>query len=220
MKKISIILFFLSIFALHSYAQIDSGFKIGRLKYNGGGDWYNDPSAEINLLKFVSANTNIKTNPKYEFVDLTAGNIFAYSFLFMTGHGNIVFSETDTKKLRTYLEGGGFLYVDDDYGLDKSFRREIKKVFPEKDLVELPFNYGLYNCMYNFPSGPPKTHEHDNKPSQGFGIFANERLCVYYTYESNPSDGWADADIHKDPPEKREEALRFGTNIIVWVLMN
>jgi hypothetical protein len=199
---------------------MEPGFKIGRLKYNGGGDWYNDPSAEINLLKFVSENTTIKTNPKYEFVDLSNGNIFSYSFLFMTGHGNIVFSETDAKKLRTYLEGGGFLYVDDDYGLDNSFRREIKKIFPDKTLVELPFNYGLYNCMYNFPSGPPKTHEHDNKPPQGFGIFVNRRLCLYYTYESNPSDGWADADIHKVPTEKREEALRFGTNIIVWVLMN
>lgn len=200
--------------------QNNEGFMIARLKYNGGSDWYNDPSAEINLLKFVAQHTNIKTNPKYEFVDLSTGNIFAYPFLFMTGHGNIVFSDSEAKKLRTYLENGGFLYVDDDYGLDKAFRREIKKVFPNNELVELPFNYGLYNCMYDFRNGPPKTHEHDNLPPQGFGIFVDGRLCVYYTYETNPSDGWADPDVHKDPPGKREEALKFGTNIIVWALTN
>lgn len=211
-----IILFFSSL----QFPQEESGFKIARLKYNGGGDWYNDPSAEVNLLKFIAQNTNIKTKPVYEFVDLSSGNIFAYPFLFMTGHGNVVFSDLEAEKLRTYLENGGFLYVDDDYGLDKAFRREIKKVFPDKDLVEIPFSYGLYNCMYDFRNGPPKTHEHDNKPPQGFGIFINGRLCVYYTYESNPSDGWADPDVHKDPPEKREEALKFGTNIVVWALMN
>ncbi len=202
------------------FAQNDGGFKIARLKYNGGSDWYNDPSAEVNLLNYIAQNTNIKTNPVYEFVDLTSGNIYDYPFLFMTGHGNIVFSDSDAKKLRDYLENGGFLYVDDDYGLDKAFRREIKKVFPEKDLQEIPFNYGLYHCMFDFTNGPPKTHEHDGKPAQGFGIFYNGRLCVYYTYESNPSDGWADAEVHNDPPDKREEALKFGTNIIVWALMN
>jgi len=201
-------------------AQDNRGFMIARIKYNGGGDWYNDPSAEVNLLKFIAQNTNIKTNPKYEFVDLSTGNIFTYPFLFMTGHGNIVFSDSDVKKLRTYLENGGFLYVDDDYGLDKAFRREIKKVFPDKDLVEIPFNYGLYNCMFDFRNGPPKTHEHDNNPPKGFGIFVDGRLCVYYTFEANPSDGWADPNVHKDPPEKREEALKFGTNIVVWALSN
>lgn len=201
-------------------AQDESKFKIARLKYNGGGDWYNDPSEEVNLLKFIGQNTNIKTNPVYEFVDLTSGNIFAYPFLFMTGHGNVVFSDSEANKLRAYLENGGFLYVDDDYGLDKAFRREIKKVFPEKDLTELPFSYGLYHCFYEFPNGVPKTHEHDGKPPQGFGIFVNGRLCVYYTYESNPSDGWTDPEVHKDTPQKREEALKFGTNLIVWALMN
>ncbi len=202
------------------FAQEQTGFKIARLKYNGGGDWYNDPSAEVNLLKFIASNTNIKTNPVYEFVDLSSGNIFAYPFIFMTGHGNIVFSEAEARKLRTYLESGGFLYVDDDYGLDKAFRREIKKVFPDKDLVELPFNHGIYHCVFDFKNGPPKTHEHDNKPPQGFGIFVNGRLCLYYTYESNPSDGWADPEVHKDSQDKREEALKFGTNIVVWALMN
>ncbi len=220
MKTIIKIYFTVIICATFLYAQNEGGFKIARLKYNGGSDWYNDPSAEVNLLNFIAQNTNIKTNPVYEFVDLTSGNIFDCPFLFMTGHGNIVFSDSDAKKLRNYLENGGFLYVDDDYALDNAFRREIKKVFLDKDLQELPFNFGLYHCMFDFPNGPPKIHEHDGKPAQGFGIFYNGRLCVYYTYESNPSDGWADPEVHKDPPEKREEALRFGTNIVVWALMN
>lgn len=220
MKQLTVKILLLLIISCDLPAQTNSGFMIARLKYGGGGDWYNDPSAEVNLLRFVAQNTNIKTNPKYEFVDLSTGNIFAYPFLFMTGHGNIVFTDSEAKKLRTYLENGGFLYVDDDYGLDKAFRREIKKVFPEKDLVEIPFNYGLYNCMFDFRNGPPKTHEHNNNPPQGFGIFVDGRLCVYYTFESNPSDGWVDPDVHKDPPEKREEALKFGTNIIVWSLTN
>ena len=195
-------------------------FKIARLKYSGGSDWYNDPSEEVNLLKYVAKHTNIRTKPVYEFVDLAGGNIYAYPMLFMTGHGNIVFSDAEAAKLRTYLENGGFLYVDDDYGLDKPFRREIKKIFPDKELQELPFNFGLYHCFYDFPAGVPKTHEHDGKPPRGFGIFTGKRLCLYYTYESNPSDGWTDPEVHNDPPEKREEALKFGTNLIVWVLMN
>lgn len=220
MNRFNKILLTLVLFSSILTAQDVSKFKIARLKYNGGGDWYNDPSAEVNLLKFVALNTNIKTNPVYEFIDLSTGNIFAYPFLFMTGHGNAVFSDNEAKKLRTYLENGGFLYVDDDYGFDKAFRRELKKIFPDKDLMELPFSYGLYNCFYDFPNGVPKTHEHDNKLPQGFGIFVNGRLCVYYTFESNPSDGWADPEVHKAPPAKREEALKFGTNIIVWALMN
>lgn len=220
MNRLFLSIIFIIAFVPLVSAQENTGFMIARLKYNGGGDWYNDPSAEVNLLRFVAQNTNIKTNPKYEFVDLSTGNIFAYPFLFITGHGNIVFTDSEAKKLRTYLENGGFLYVDDDYGLDKAFRREIKKVFPEKDLVELPFNYGLYNCMFDFRNGPPKTHEHNNNPPQGFGIFVEGRLCVYYTFESNPSDGWVDPNVHKDPPEKREEALKFGANIIVWALTN
>lgn len=220
MKQTNHIILLLFLIASVVSAQDESKFKIARLKYSGGGDWYNDPSAEVNLLKFVAQNTNIKTNPVYEFVDLSSGNIFAYPFLFMTGHGNVVFSDNEAKKLRAYLENGGFLYVDDDYGLDKAFRREMEKIFPEKDLIELPFSYGLYHCFYDFPNGVPKTHEHNNNPPQGFGVFVNGRLCVYYTFESNPSDGWADSKVHKDPPAKREEALKFGTNIIVWALIN
>jgi hypothetical protein len=195
-----------------------SAFGIARVKYAGGGDWYNDPSAEVNLLAFVARATGIATDPRYRFVDISSDDIFSCPFLFLTGHGNILLSDADVRRLRTYLQNGGFLYVDDDYGLDKAFRREMGRVFPGQNLVELPFNHGLYRCHFEFSSGPPKTHEHDNKPSRGFGIFVNGRLVVYYTYESNPSDGWADPDVHKDPEGKREEALRFGTNVVVWAL--
>lgn len=201
-----------------SFPQPSGEFQIARLKYNGGGDWYNDPSAEINLLNFIQQNTNIKVDARYQFVEISSDEIFSYPFLFMTGHGNVVFSEDEAERLRLYLENGGFLYIDDDYGLNDAVRREMKKVFPEKEFLELPFSYGLYNVFYNFENGPPKTHEHDKNPPQGFGIFMDNRLAVYFTYESNPSDGWADANVHNDSPEKRDEALKFGTNIVIWAL--
>lgn len=207
-------------FSSISVSQSSGGFQIARLKYDGGGDWYNDPSAEVNLLNFIAENTNIDVNPEYVFVDIASDDIFNYPFLFITGHGNILLSESETKRLRTYLEKGGFIYADDDYGIDKSFRREIKKVFPEFDLIELPFSHGIYHSFYDFEFGPPKTHEHDNKPPQGFGLFIDDKLALYYTYESNPSDGWTDARVHNDPEEKRIEALKFGTNIVVWALSN
>jgi len=211
-------IFLLTGFIISTFAQEQGTFTIARLKYNGGGDWYNDPSAEVNLLNFIKRNTNIKVDARYRFVEISSEEIFSYPFLFVTGHGNVVFSEDEVARLRLYLENGGFLYIDDDYGLDNAIRREMKKLFPAKDFIELPFNYGLYNVFYNFENGPPKTHEHDKNPPQGFGIFVEGRLAVYYTYESNPSDGWADAIVHNDPPEKREEALKFGTNIVVWAL--
>ena len=214
------ILIYLLLFTAIASAQDAGSFQIARLKFNGGGDWYNDPSAELNLLKFVRENTNIEVNPEYVFVDVSSNDIFSYPFLFITGHGNIVLSDAEAKRLKKYLELGGFIYIDDDYSLDKAVRREMKKVFPEKQFGELPFNHGIYHCLYDFESGPPKTHEHDKKPPQGFGIFIGERLAVYYTYESNPSDGWADARVHNNPENKREEALKFGANIIVWALTN
>ena len=216
--KIYIIILIIVSNSLSLLPQTKDGFQIARLKYQGGGDWYNDSSAEVNLLNFIQQNTNIKVDARYQFVDLSSDEIFSYPFLFMTGHGNIVFSKDEVYRLRTYLENGGFLYIDDDYGLDNAVRREMKKIFPQDEFVELPFSYGLYHSLYKFESGPPKTHEHDKKSPQGFGIFVNERLAVYYTFESNPSDGWTDATVHNDPPEKREEALKFGTNIVIWAL--
>jgi len=213
-------LIILIIFSIEMLPQTDGRFQIARLKYNGGGDWYNDPSAEVNLLNFLKANTNLKVKAEYTFVDISTDEIFSHPFLFMTGHGNVVFSDVQAVRLRKYLESGGFLYIDDDYGLDKAIRREMKKVFPDKNFVELPFSDELYNILYSFPSGPPKTHEHNGKPPQGFGIFIDKRLAVYYTYESNPSDGWADPEVHNDPESKRQEALRFGANLVLYTLSN
>ncbi len=208
----------LLIIAITTTAQTNVGVQIARLKYDGGGDWYNDPSSEINLLKFITENTTTKVNPEYIFVDVSSNDIFSYPILFITGHGNIVFSKEAIGRLREYLEKGGFIYIDDDYGLDKAVRRELKKLYPTKNFIELPFGHEVYHVVYDFKYGPPKTHEHNNKPPQGFGLFINKRLSVFYTYESNPSDGWADKEAHSDPQNIREEALKFGTNIIVFAL--
>lgn len=209
---------FVLLFTANTQAQKNgSALKIARVKYTGGGDWYNDPSSEVNLLKFVRENTNINVDPVFEFVDLSSDNVFLYPVLFLTGHGNVNFTESEVKRLRSYLQSGGFLYIDDDYGLDKSIRREMKRVFPEQNFAELPYSHGIYSCHFKF-NGLPKTHEHDGKMSQGFGLFSDTRLCVFYTFETNPSDGWADPEVHNDPPDKRLEALKFGTNIIVWAL--
>jgi hypothetical protein len=220
MIKIIIILSAIFTLTVNLCGQSEGAFQIARLKYGGGGDWYNDPSAEVNLLRFVSQNTNVKVKAEYKFVDISSEEIFSYPFLFMTGHGNVVFSKDEALRLRKYLENGGFLYIDDDYSLDKAIRREMRKVFPDNGFVELPFSHGIYNIMFDFSSGPPKTHKHDENTPQGFGIFVDKRLAVFYTFESNPSDGWADAEVHKDPPSKREEAFRFGTNIVLWALSN
>ncbi|MCU0329761.1 MAG: DUF4159 domain-containing protein [Candidatus Kapabacteria bacterium] len=197
-----------------------SAVRIARLKYAGGGDWYNDPSAEVNLLAYVRLHTQIDVEPTYEYVDLASDNIFVYPVLFMTGHGTVNFSPSDARRLRAYLENGGFLYIDDDYGMDASLRKELKKVFPEQNLVELPFDHPIYSSHFSFSNGLPKIHEHDNKPPQGFGLFSNGRLCVFYTVETNPSDGWADPEVHNNPPDKREAALKIGTNILVYALRN
>lgn len=188
------------------------------MKYAGGSDWYNDPSSEPNLLRFIRENSNIDVAPEYVWVDLSSDEIFNYPFLFVTGHGNVEFSEREALRLRAYCDAGGFLYIDDDYGLDKPIRREMKKVFPEQEFRELPFSHGIYHSHFDFPNGLPKTHEHDNKKPQGFGLFSNGRLSVFYTFETNPSDGWADPEVHNDPEAKRLEAMRIGTNIVVWAL--
>lgn len=216
--KKTIFLFIILFYSINTFAQNETGFQIARLKYSGGGDWYNDPSAEVNLLKFVQANTNVKVNAQYKFVDVSSDEIFSYPFLFLTGHGNIVFSTDEVNRLRKYLENGGFLYIDDDYGLDKAIRREMKKVLPGNDFIEVPFSHKIFNIFYKFENGIPKTHEHDKNPPQTFGIFLGDRLSVLYTFESNPSDGWADPEVHNDPKDKREEALKFGTNIIIYAL--
>ncbi len=223
MKKILLLAFVLiaiNINALFSQTIEKSAVKLARVKYSGGGDWYNDQSAEINLLDFVRQHTNIVVDPLYTYVDLSSDNLFAYPLIFLTGHGNVNFTDREVKNLRSYLDNGGFLYIDDDYGLDEYIEREMKKVFPEEKFIELPFNHPIYSAHFKFPNGLPKIHEHDGKPPRGMGLFSNGRLCVFFTVETNPSDGWADPEVHKDPPAKRETAFQIGTNIVVYALTN
>ncbi|MDW8465485.1 MAG: DUF4159 domain-containing protein [Chloroherpetonaceae bacterium] len=205
---------------LFAQANLPPAFRCARLKYSGGGDWYNDPSAVPNLMKYIREKVGILAPLKEEVVEASSPAIFQYSFVFMTGHGNVRFTDAELDNIRNYLKSGGFIYADDDYGMDKSFRREVKRIFPGTDLVELPYSHPIFHHYYKFPNGAPKIHEHDNKPPQTFGLFYNGRLVLLYTYESNPSDGWANPDVHNDPPEKREEALKFGVNVVLYAISN
>ena len=213
---------FLVLYNVISYAQDISTygkFTIARLKYDGGGDWYSDPSSLPNLLKFIKENAPIDAYPEEIRVSIMDNDFFSYPYLYMTGHGNIKFSDEEVLRLRRYLQSGGFLHADDNYGMDKSFRREIKRVFPNNELIELPFNHPIFRIFYDFPEGLPKIHEHDGKPSRGFGIFYKGRLIIFYTYECDLGDGWEDPEVHGDPEEKRQAALKMGTNIILFSLM-
>ncbi len=172
------------------------------------------------MLKFLKENTNIKVNEKIVSVSPTDEDFFSYPFLFLTGHGYMRFTEEEVERLRTHLTSGGFLFANDSYGLINDFKREMMRVFPDKELVELPFTHGIYNCYWKFPNGLPKIHKHDGKHPQGFGIFHEERLVVFFAYESDIGDGWEDPQVYNDPPEKREAALKMGTNIIIWSLLN
>lgn len=199
-------------------AQQTGAFEIARVKYRGGGDWYNDPSALKNLIAYTNQNVPISIDPDYYDVALGSAEIHSYPFLFLTGHGTITANNTEVRNLRTYLENGGFLYVDDDYGLDEHIRDLLTRVFPDEQLLELPFNHPIYSQVFNFPNGLPKIHEHDNESPRGFGLFRNGKLVVYYTYESNLGDGWADPEIHNNPTEVRENAMKMGVNILVYAL--
>lgn len=203
-----------------SAAQSEAAFQIAAVKYSGGGDWYQAQTPLPNLLRFVRKETAVAIATEPDVVELTSDKIFTYPVLFLSGHGNVVFSNQEAQRLRRYLQGGGFLYVDDDYGIDEYIRREMKKVFPDKSFVELPFGHPIYQQPFTFRQGPPKVHEHDDNPPQGFGLFVEGRLAVYYTYESNVSDGWESPNVHNNPPEVRREALQMGTNILTYALMN
>jgi hypothetical protein len=193
-------------------------FTIARLKYGGGGDWYWGPSAVPNLLTFIRQNTNLKTAPDEARVSVADENFFSHPFLYMTGHGNVRFTEEEARRLRTFLTKGGFLLANDSYGLDKAFRREMKKVFPEEELVELPFSHPVYHCFYDFSGGPPKVHEHDGKPPRGYGLFYKSRMVVYYAHESDIGDGWEDPSVYNDPAAVRQAALKLGTNLVIYAL--
>ncbi|MEO0115263.1 MAG: DUF4159 domain-containing protein [candidate division WOR-3 bacterium] len=211
-----IILWFLISVISFANAQTTGLVALARLKYQGGGDWYNDPDAIPNLAKELNRQTNIATVESEAVVTLLDDKLTNYPFLFITGHGNIIFDEQEVVRLRNYLTNGGFLYADDDYGMDEPFRREIAKVFPNSELVELPFDHPIYHIIYSFPNGLPKIHEHYEGPPKGFGIFYQNRLVVFYTYNTNISDGWTIA--HNDPEEKRELAFRMGINIVAYAL--
>lgn len=207
----------LLLFVSPSFAQ-QGNVKIGRLVYQGGGDWYANPTSLPNLIKFCNEylGTNIS---KVEDINVGSEEIYNYPFIHMTGHGNVIFNLRETDNLRNYLLSGGFIHIDDNYGMDPYIRKELKKIFPEYDLVELPFDHPIYHQKYDFPNGLPKIHEHDKKPPQGFGILHEGRLICFYTYECDLGDGWEDIDVHNDPEEVRLKALKMGANIIQYVFM-
>lgn len=196
------------------------GQDIAVVKYSGGGDWYANPTSLPNLVSFCNQNINTKINTKIATVEIGSTDIFSYPFIHMTGHGNVVFNPNDVQNLKNYLNSGGFLHIDDNYGMDEYIRKEIKKVFPNNELKEIPIAHEIFQKPYSFPNGLPKIHEHDNLRPQAFGIFINNRLVLLYTYQSDLGDGWEDREIHNDPIEIREKALRMGANIINYVFSN
>ncbi len=213
-KNILVLLFFsFGVFVLSA----QSTYKIALLKYNGGGDWYANPTSLPNLIKFCNKNLHTEINKEPATVEVGSPEIFNYPFLHMTGHGNVIFSPEEVMNLRSYLLGGGFLHADDNYGMDTYIRREIKKLFPDKELVELPFSHPIFHQKYDFPNGLPKIHKHNGNRPQAFGIFVDNRLILLYTYECDLGDGWEDTEVHHDSKEKHFEALKMGANIIQYV---
>ena len=194
----------------------DYPFQLAMLKYNGGGDWYANPSALNNLILFTNNQLNTNIDPEYEVVDAEGIEIFNYPFIHMTGHGNVVFSEDERRNLRLYLASGGFLHIDDNYGMDKFIRPELSRIFPDQRLVALSPDHPIFNAYYKFPDGLPKIHEHDQKPPEAYAVYIEDRMVLLYTYESDLSDGWEDEEVHNDPPEVRRKALQMGANILVY----
>lgn len=194
--------------------------EIAILKYNGGGDWYANPTALPNLIRFCNSNISTRINEKPETVEVGSPDIFQYPFLHMTGHGNVFFSDEDAENLRNYLLSGGFLHIDDNYGMEPYLKKELKKVFPDKDLIELPSDHSLFNQQFKFDNGLPKIHEHDGKRPQAFAIFDNKKIILLFTYESDLGDGWENQEVHNDPENVRHKALQMGANIIQYAFKN
>jgi len=210
-------LFIIILFSQLSWAT-EPAFKIGLLKYNGGGDWYANLETSLpNLIKFCNEDLNTNINPEQGIVEVGSPELFNYPFVHMTGHGNVIFSDQEAKNLRNYLIGGGFLHISDNYGMDVFIRKEMKKVFPELSFTELPFSHPIYHQKYNFTDGPPKIHEHEGKPAQGFGLIFQGRMVCYYDFECDLGDGWEDYEVHKDSPEIHQKALKMGANMIQYV---
>lgn len=215
MKKI-----YLLIISIIICSSSKSSVEIAVLKYRGGGDWYANPTSLTNLISFCNNNIKTTINPNYKIVEVSSQEIFHYPFIHMTGHGNVVFNQQEANNLRNYMIGGGFLHIDDNYGLDSFIRSEIKKVFPELNFIELPFSHPIYHQNYTFNNGLPKVHAHDNKSPQGFGLIYEGRLVCFYSYESDLGDGWEDASVHGDSEYIRNKALEMGANIIQFVFLN
>jgi hypothetical protein len=215
MKRYSLLVVLLFVVVISSSSQ--STYQIALIKYNGGGDWYANPTSLTNLIDFCNKNLKTSFNKDYATVDAGSVEIFDYPFVHITGHGNIIFNEQEALNLRNYLIAGGFLHISDNYGIDKFIRPQMKKVFPELEFVELPFDFPIYHQKFNFPNGLPKIHEHDGTPPQGFGLLWEGRLVCFYDYECDLGDGWEDAEVHKDSAEKRLKALQMGANIVQYV---
>ncbi len=213
MKKLSLIILFIFLAGL-VHAQ---SMKLAVLVYNGGGDWYANPTALKNLAAFCNQQLNTRLDTKEAQVEVGSPDIFNYPFVHMTGHGRWALNDAEAQNLRKYLESGGFLHIDDNYGLDEYVRPALKKVFPEVELVELPFSHPIYHQKFNFPNGVPKIHEHDKKPPKGYGLIYKGRLVCFYTVETDLGDGWEDLEVHHDTPEKHQQALQMGANIIQYV---
>ncbi len=196
------------------------GFTVAQLKYRGGGDWYANPSSLPNLLAALRERTGVEVAAKPGTVSPTDDDLLLHPMIYMTGHGQVSFSDDEAARLRDYLERGGFLWADDNYGMDRSFRSEISKVLPGDRLVELPFDHPIYHAFYDLPGGLPKIHEHDGGPPHGYGVFHNGRLVVFYSFNTDIGDGMEDTEVHNDPPEKHELALRMGVNVVVYALTN
>ena len=194
--------------------------EIALLKYGGGGDWYANPTSLPNLIKFCNQNINTRIKSKPATVEPGSPDLLSFPFVHMTGHGNVVFNDNDIQNLRNYLTSGGFLHIDDNYGLDQYVRKEIKKIFPNNDLVEIPASHAIFQKPYVFPGGIPKIHEHDGKRPQAFGIFVDNRLVLLYTFETDLGDGWEDPEVNNDPVEVRQKALKMGANIINYIFNN
>lgn len=201
------------------FSQQEYSFKLAVLKYQGGGDYYANPTSVPNLIKFANKNFNANINPEVPYVEVGSPELFSYPFIHMTGHGNVVFSATERENLRTYLLGGGFLHIDDNFGMDKFIRPEIKKLFPNHLLVELPFSYPIFHQKYPFPHGLPKIHEHDGGRPRAYGVIIDGRLVLLYTFDTDLGDGWEDVTVHNDPKLKHIEALKMGANILQFVLL-
>ncbi|MCR9173027.1 MAG: DUF4159 domain-containing protein [bacterium] len=206
-------------FAAPIQSNAQNSYQLAVLKYNGGGDYYANPTAIPNLIQFCNNNLSMSISKETPYVEVGSSDLFLYPYIHMTGHGNVVFSPAEAENLRTYLEGGGFLHIDDNYGMDEFIRVEMQKVFPDNELVELPFSHDIFHQKYDF-NGLPKIHEHDGERPQAFGIIVDGRLVCLYTHETDLSDGWENQEVHNDPENKRLQALQMGANILMYAFLN